>query len=177
MEKILTEPSVKPKGLVFNLSCSAVDALEALDQRFGKMTLEKKKLNHEFKVWRILNVNGMELRFRFYTAARDLTWNHVDVFGLKHNDTVCDEYFFVGPSCFRGPSAYDCYVRFLDGVAPSQHHASAVAMGQHARLGSQSLLSILPEALFRSLLQPHIPTLEHWDCDKEAQLKETANLK
>jgi hypothetical protein len=46
-------------------------------------------------------------------------------------------------------------------------------MGQHARLGSQSLLSILPEALFSSLLQPQIPTLKHWNRKKELSLKVT----
>ncbi len=165
MDEIIEGPhSVKLEELVFLMPCSALDALKALDQRFGKITAENKIQGREFRVWRILKVNGMELRFRFYTDASDLKWNHVDVFGLKTKDTVSN-------NCFSGPSAFDCYVRFLDGVALSQQHVSTVAMGQHARLGSQSLLSILPEALFQGLLQPRISTLEHWDCDKEDALK------
>ena len=165
MDEIIAGPhSVKLEALIFLISCSALDALKALDQRFGKIPDEKKTQRHEFRVWRILKVNGMELRFRFYTDASDLEWNNVEVFGFKTKDTVSN-------NCFAGPSAYDCYVRFLDGVALSQQHASTVAMGQHTRLGSQSLLSILPEALFRVLLQPHITTLEHWDCDKEDALR------
>jgi hypothetical protein len=162
MDEILAGPhKVKLEELFFRIPCSALDALKALDQRFGKTTAEIKTPEIEFRVWRILKVDGMELRFHFYTDATDLEWNNVSVFGFKTKDAV-DE------SCF---SAYDCYARLLDGVALSQQHASAVAMGQHARLGRQSLLSLLPEALFHGLLQPRISTLEPWDGDQEDALQ------
>ena len=155
---------------MFLMPGRSFDALKEMDLQFGKQTVENKAHVRDFTAWRNLIVCGMELRFKYRVSEHDPGWDSVEVFGFKANDHV-DDY------CVSGPAAYDCYVRFLDVAALSQHRACAVAMGQHARLGNQSLLSILPEALFRSLLQPHIPTLEHWDCDKEARLKETANLK
>jgi hypothetical protein len=166
-EMIAGPHSFKLNRLVFLIEPHALDALKELDQRFGKKTEEKKKHGHDLEVWRILKIKSMKLRFFFYTCASYSKRNDVEVvevFGFKTKDVDSD-------ICFKGPSAYDCYVRFLDGVALSQQHASTVAMGQHTRLGSQSLLSILPEALFRVLLQPHITTLEHWDCDKEDALR------
>lgn len=167
MDEIIAGPhSVEIDKVAFFMPNSALDALKALDQRFGVPTVERKTHEREFSVWRNLKVYGMELRIEFYTAALDLEWNYVFVFGLKKKDDLRENYF-------DGREVYDCYLRFLDGFAFSQDHANAVAMGQHAKLGSESLLGILPEALFRNLLQPQLPELEHWDCDKEDAFKET----
>jgi hypothetical protein len=164
MDRIISGPPSREIGLVFFMPCSVLEALKALDQRFGKMPVEKYTTGLAFQTWRNLKANGMELRIRFFTSSYDSDQNLVEVSGFKTNDSV-PVYWF------SRPVAYDCYVRFLDGLTLSRSHASAVAMGQHARLGSQSLLGMLPEALFRSLLQPHISTLEHWDCEKEDRAK------
>jgi hypothetical protein len=87
------------------------DALKEMDLRFGKQTSENKipKHDRDFRAWRYLTVNGMELRFKFSISERKTRWEDVEVYGFKTNDHV-DEY------CFSGPAAYDAYVRFLDGV-------------------------------------------------------------
>jgi hypothetical protein len=160
---------VKLENMAFFIHKSALDALKALDQRCGVTTPEKKIQGLEFNAWRCLDVPNMKLRLEFYSDASDSSWNRVNVFGLKKKDNMRRSYF-------DGPAAYDCYLRFLDGFVLSQHNAHAVAMGQHVRLGSESLLSILPEALFRSLVQPHLSTLEHWDFKKEEALKAVIKL-
>jgi hypothetical protein len=164
MDIIVAGPArVEIDELAFILPGMSFDALKEMDRRFGKQTAENKKQVRDFHAWRNLTVNGMELRVIFRISEHNPEWENVRVSGFKSKDAVSD-------SCFNGPSAYDCYVRFLDEVAPSRHHTNAVAMGQHVRLGSQSLLGILPEALFRNLMQPLVPMLKHWNISKELNL-------
>ena len=163
IDEIITGPqTVELHRLEFHIS--APDALKVLDMRFGVTTTEEKKQGLEFRVWRNLKLHGLNLRIQFYTDPFDSDWNRVTVFGLRTRVKIPHFYLL-------GPAARDCYVHLLDVILPPQHHTTAIAMGQHDRLGSQSWIHVLPEALFRTLMQSHLPTLEHWDCEKEAALE------
>ena len=164
IDKIVAAPRlVEINNFVFQMPGGSFNALKVMDQRFGKQTVENKKQGRTLTAWRYLNVNGMELRFAFNMHEDDHKFDGVNVFGFRAPA--------MGVICFSGPSAHDCYVRFLDMVTSSRHHINTVAMGQHARLGSQSLLGVLPKALFRNLMQPLVPTLKHWNHKKEVSLK------
>ena len=129
IDEIITGPqTVELHRLEFHIS--APDALKVLDMRFGVTTTEEKKQGLEFRVWRNLKLHGLNLRIQFYTDPFDSDWNRVKVFGLRTRVKIPHFYLL-------GPAASDCYIHLLDVILlPPQHHTTAMAMGQHDRLGN-----------------------------------------
>jgi len=140
IDTVVAEPRlVEINWFEFQMPGGSFDALKEMDRRFGKQTVENKKQVRTLTAWRYLNVNGMELRFAFSISEDDPKFDGVNVYGFKAPA--------MGLICFGGPSAQACFVRFLEGITSSRHHANA------------------PEALCGGLV------LKHWNRKKEASLK------
>jgi hypothetical protein len=168
IDQLTTGPhSVKIECLTFALPCGALSALKTLDQMFDMETKEVEKPGYEFEVWRKLKVNSMELRFQFYAPTGHLTQNVVLIHGFKVKEKGMSVPQFDG----------ECYAYFLSRIALcAKDHFMAAAMGQHARLGSASLLYTLPDGILKHLMQPMFPVLELWDEDKEDELQAAIEL-
>lgn len=161
-------PCVEVIDVSFDLPCSALSALKTFDQRFDMKTTEVQTEGQTFMVWRMLKIGGMELRFRFLNPNDLPHWNYVQVFGFKTEKEGAH-------SSFKGPCADKCFSLFLSKIAPRNYiYYEAVAMGQHARLGSESLMFTLPDDILRLVLQPKP---EHWDSDKEDALRAEIKLR
>jgi hypothetical protein len=153
----------------FKLPCSAFRALEVLDHEFDMTTTQVVAPGEELHVWRVLETSCMKLRFQF-NSTRGSRRNHVDVYGFKagkRQDSVH----------FTGPLADKCFSHFVCRIVPfSKSHLTAVAMGQHDRLGAGSRLFTLPDGVLQQLMQPLLTTLAHWDWDKERALQASIKL-
>lgn len=136
------------KEATFSLSCSARDALMAFDRRFGPMIgTEETPPFPEGGVWRHLTIGSMEMRFNFNDGGD--RWNTVRVFGLRTRIDDCD---------FPKEAGYPCFVRLLDALIPrTPNHLTALAMGQHPRLGGASPFCALPVDLFRRIAESNFP--------------------
>jgi hypothetical protein len=176
MDYITSSPSLVEVLFDFHLTCSAYSALTTLDQMCGKITEEVATPGRRFEARRSVKVGGFHLRFLFmHDPYRDKeVWDPM-------TDRVLVEGFRTSKSttktCFSKPSGYISYLRFLERViAIVPKKICALAMGQHAMLGSQSPLSQLPADLFQRMFQigdgdDDDIRIETWSWEKEEELE------
>jgi hypothetical protein len=176
MDYITAGPSLAEVYLQFHLTCSAYSALTTLDQMCGKITEEVATPGRRFKARRSVKVGGFHLRFLFehdpYCDKKvwDPMSDRVYVQGFETSGSITN-------TCFSKPSGYISYLRFLERViAIVPKKICALAMGQHAMLGSQSLLSQLPADLFQRMFQIRDGDdddirIETWSLEKEDELE------
>lgn len=176
MDYITAGPHLVEVELKFHLTCSAYSALTTLDQMCGKITEEVATPGRRFKAQRSVKVGGFHLRFLFEhdpyhdNEVWDPMSDRVYVQGFKTSGSTTK-------TCFSKPSGYISYLRFLERViAVVPKKICALAMGQHAMLGSQSPLSQLPADLFQRMFQIRDGDdddirIETWSWEKEKELE------
>ena len=106
IDTIVARPLAEINDFVIRLPGGSFDALKEMDWLFGKQTVENKIQIRRFTAWRNLNVNGMELRFKFSISEDTPDREYVMVCGYKSKDTDNLE-------IFEGPSAYDSFPLLL----------------------------------------------------------------
>ncbi len=169
-------PDVRYVEVDFNIRALITRAslLDLLDGMFNVNIGEQISDSSQWGVWRKLTVSGIELRLCF----------HMKSFGCYFADRLCVTFYGIKAINYCGSIDISC-VKSLDGflyfleqirsfkpaVPLRQDRLLAIAMGQHARLGEQSVLLALPVCLFECMVQFHdTTTLEAWDIEKEKMM-------